>query len=88
MLEIIHICVTSHFFWLKRENLEWPSLLRVRRAPPVTVIRPGAAGSFLRRRRGAALSRSQPLLSPVTRLRQAAVGQSPSCPPMTCLFTR
>ena len=44
MLEIVHIRVTSHFFWFKQDNHEWPSLLRVRWAPPVAVIGSGAAG--------------------------------------------
>ena len=57
MLEIMHIHVASHLFWFKRENLEQPSLLRVWQAPPVAVLEPGAAGSYLPRQHAAALSR-------------------------------
>ena len=28
MLKIVHIRVTSHFSWFKRDNLEWPYLLQ------------------------------------------------------------
>ena len=57
MLKIVHICVTSHFLWFKRENLEWTSLFRVRQALPVAVIGPEAAAALLPRWRAAALRR-------------------------------